>query len=235
MQMAITFLAVVGGMIFSLAVAVLAGTVTAGFLVLPRASRQWWLTGYFLSAGRTGGVASLANQSLRGLLTRVAGSAPGVPAGALAAAIVVGVIGLLGAAAFCRSGRPVHGWVLCALTGLLVSPISWDHHWVWMVPAMILLADTALRTGRARRRALWIATSALAAVFLDWLWVKPGNGVTPWEALSLVHKPLEYPWRSTELILGNAYVLAGLVLFAAMIAGCAELIAPRVGSGAQGS
>ena len=165
----------------------------------------------------------------------MAGSAPGVPAGALAVAIATGVIGLLGAAAFCRSGRPVHGWVLCALTGLLVSPISWDHHWVWMVPAMILLADTALRTGRARRRALWIATSALAAVFLDWLWVKPGNGVTPWEALSLVHKPLEYPWRSTELILGNAYVLAGLVLFAAMIAGCAELIAPRVGSGAQGS
>jgi alpha-1,2-mannosyltransferase len=217
------------------AVAVLAATMTAGFAVLPRASRQWWLTGYFLDTGRIGGGVSLANQSLRGLLTRMAGSAQAAVPGALAAAIAAGVIGLLAAAAFYRSGRPVHGWVLCALTGLLVSPISWDHHWVWMVPVLVLLADAALRAGRGRRWALWIAASALVAVFTDWPWVAPGDGVAPWRVLPLVYGPHEHPWPSTGLILGNAYVLAGLVLFGAMIAGSAELIAPSVASSALDS
>ena len=197
------------------AVAVLGGTMIAGFAVLPRASRHWWLTGYFLGTGRTGGVASLANQSLRGLLTRAAGTAPGVPAGALAAAIVVGVIGLLGAAAFCRSGRPVHGWVLCALTGLLVSPISWDHHWVWMVPVMVLLADAAVRAGRARRWALWIATAALIAVFFDWPGEMTGEGLL---APRGVYGPELFHWHGPDRVFQNAYVLAGLVLFGAMIA-----------------
>ena len=42
------------------------------------------------------------------------------------------------------------GWLTCALTGLLVSPISWDHHWVWIVPALALLADAAVRAMRRR-------------------------------------------------------------------------------------
>jgi hypothetical protein len=33
----------------------------------------------------------------------------------------------------------------CALTGLLVSPISWDHHWVWMVLATPRLIHYARR------------------------------------------------------------------------------------------
>ena len=209
------------------AVAVLAGTVIVGFLALPSASRQWWLTGYFLGARRTGGVASLANQSLRGLLTRLVGSVSAAAPGWLAIAILVGVIGLLGAAAFYRSGKPVHGWALCALTGLLVSPISWDHHWVWMVPVMVLLADDARRAKRAQRWALWIATSALAAVFLDWPWDVPGEGVAPRGVLPLVYGPggrsygQLYHWHGGELVLGNAYVLAGLVLFGGMIVAAA--------------
>jgi alpha-1,2-mannosyltransferase len=205
------------------AVAVLGGTVIGGFLVLPRASRQWWLTGYFLDAGRTGGVASLANQSLRGLLTRLAGSVPAAASWSLAIAILAGVIGLLGAALFYRSGRPVHGWALCALTALLVSPISWDHHWVWMVPVLILLADDAIRARRVRRWTLVAAPVALAAVFYDWPWVIPGKGVTPRGVLPLVYGPGEHPygqlyhWHGTELVLGNAYALAGLVLYGAMI------------------
>jgi hypothetical protein len=39
--------------------------------------------------------------------------------------------GLAAAASLHRAGRPVEGWVTCALTALLISPVSWDHHWVW--------------------------------------------------------------------------------------------------------
>jgi alpha-1,2-mannosyltransferase len=205
------------------ATAVLAGTVLTGFLVLPRASRQWWLTGYFMDAGRAGGVASLANQSLRGLITRLAGSvAAGAPASLWIAALM-GVIGVLAAAVLHQSGRPVYGWVLCALTGLLVSPISWDHHWVWMVPALVAFVDTAVRSGRARRWAAWAAAGAVLAVFADWPGQVPGDGsLVPRGVLPLVYGPGEHPygqlyhWHGSELILGNAYVLAGLVLFGAL-------------------
>jgi alpha-1,2-mannosyltransferase len=205
------------------AVAVLAATMTAGFLVLPRASRQWWLTGYFLNVHRTGGVASLANQSLRGLLTRMAGSVAAAAPGALAAALAVAVIGLLAAAAFYQSGRPVHGWVLCALTGLLVSPISWDHHWVWTVPVLVLLTDAIVRAGPARRWILGLAAAALAAVFFDWPGEVAGEGpLAPRGLLPLVYGPGAHPYshhlRGLAVVFGNAYVFAGLVLFGAMIA-----------------
>jgi alpha-1,2-mannosyltransferase len=205
------------------AVAALAATVGAGFIVLPGASRQWWLTGYFMDAGRTGGVASLANQSLRGLLTRLAGSVPAAAPGSLGIAIGVGVIGLLGAALFYQSGKPVHGWALCALTGLLASPISWDHHWVWMVPVLVLLADGAVRARRAQRWALWIATFALLAVYSDWPWKLQGV-LIPRGVLPLVYWPGEHPygelyhWHGVEVLFGNAYILGGLVLFGAMVA-----------------
>ena len=207
------------------ATAALAGTIIVGFSVLPRASRQWWLTGYFLDAGRTGGVASLANQSLRGLLTRLAGSVAAAAPAAMGIAILVGVIGLLGAAAAYQSGRPVHGWVLCAVTALLVSPISWDHHWVWMVPVLALFVDAAVRAGRVQRWVLWAAACAVAAVYFDWPGAVPGAGpMVPRGLLPLVYGPGEHPygqlyhWHGSEVILGNAYVLGGVVLFTALIA-----------------
>src|SRR5579875_3547784 len=99
------------------AAAAFAGTIAVGFAVLPGPSASYWLTGYFIRPGRTGGVDSLVNQSLL-------------------VAIAVALAGLAGGAAFARSGRPVHGWVLVGITSVLVSPISWDHHWVWIVPLL---------------------------------------------------------------------------------------------------
>jgi alpha-1,2-mannosyltransferase len=225
-----------------LATAALAGTVVIGFSVLPRASRQWWLTGYFLSAGRTGGVASLANQSLRGLLTRLAGSVAAAAPASLGIAILVGVIGVLGAAVLHQSGRPVHGWVLCAVTALLVSPISWDHHWVWMVPVLVVFVDAAVRAERVQRWARWAAACALAALFFDWPVAVPGTGaMVPRGLLPLVYGPGEHPygqlyhWHGSEVILGNAYALGGVVLFIAMIAtaliGWPSRAVPPPGSG----
>ena len=58
----------------------------------------------------------------------------------------------------------------CALTALLISPISWDHHWVWLAPGLALLVDAAQgrRPGASRavvrrsiRRRAW-------AVFAAW-------------------------------------------------------------------
>ena len=44
-----------------------------------------------------------------------------------------------------RRGYRMSGFLCCAFTGLLVSPISWTHHWVWTVPLLVWLIVTAWR------------------------------------------------------------------------------------------
>lgn len=60
-----------------------------------------------------------------------------------------------------RFGEP-YGLAVCALTGVLVSPISWSHHWVWwVVPAMCL----AFEAHRRRSLGLWLLLAAVAIPF----------------------------------------------------------------------
>ena len=64
-------------------------------------------------------------------------------------ALVTAVAGLACAALLDRAGHPLPGLLACALTGLLISPISWDHHWVWIVPGVAVAAAYAVRATRA--------------------------------------------------------------------------------------
>ena len=81
----------------------------------------------------------------------------------LVLAVAVGLAGLAAAARLHAAGRPVAGWLTCALTGLLVSPISWDHHWVWIAPGLAAGADAALRASGRSRQAAWGLLAALGA------------------------------------------------------------------------
>ena len=38
-----------------------------------------------------------------------------------------------------KTGDTLATVIIVQLFGLLVSPISWSHHWVWMVPALLWL------------------------------------------------------------------------------------------------
>ncbi|MEP7022376.1 MAG: hypothetical protein ABJB47_00875 [Actinomycetota bacterium] len=86
----------------------------------------------------------------------------------LGVAVAVGCLGLAAAAQLDRYGQPTAGWMTCAVTGVLVSPISWDDHWVWIVPMLVLLTHAAVRTRRSARLACWAIAAAAAAVFADW-------------------------------------------------------------------
>jgi alpha-1,2-mannosyltransferase len=120
-------------------------TVVIGWAAFPSASVAWWLGGDFLQAGRTGFVGGQPNQSLRGALTRLAGSVNGAQPAWLAVAVAVALAGLAAAVLLRRRGRSFAGLIACALTALLVSPISWDHHWVWLAPGLALLIDAGRR------------------------------------------------------------------------------------------
>src|SRR5215467_14363712 len=224
----------------AMACAGFAFTVLLGFVVLPRDSAKWWFDGLFVQGGRTGFTGWAGNQSLDGLITRLAGSVNAAKPAWIAVAVLVAAIGVTGAALLDRKGYPVPALLMAALTGLLVSPISWDHHWVWIAPRALTAAHYAVRAWRRKNKqaaaALGIGAAATVAWFGDWparlftarlnlgndslglLWI-PRNtnpvyyqwyGDRPWFT--------EYHWHGLALIAGHAYVLAGLGLLGLLLA-----------------
>ncbi|MDS0133362.1 DUF2029 domain-containing protein [Amycolatopsis sp. CM201R] len=144
---------------FRSAARVVGGFVVAGallWLIRPSASFTYW-TKLVFDAGRIGGVDYVGNQSLKGLVTRI-----GLPETAgnavwlLAAVAVMAVV----AVTIVRAAEPVLGLTACALGGLLVSPISWTHHWTWCVPVLVLAGWYAWRFDRAIR---WLAAAVVVA------------------------------------------------------------------------
>ncbi len=211
-------------------------TVALGFAVRPGDSRVWWLNGLFAKGSRTGFIGWEGNQSLQALITRLSGSISAGQPVWLAVAVVTLVIGLVSAAALSRAGHPVVGVLTCALTGLLVSPISWDHHWVWIVPGVTVLACYGLR---ARGRVRWACLTGAVAVtglFAAWpgswwgqpiylggasdgfIWVPPNTNPGLFAKFGDRPSYVEYHWSGWQLIAGNLYVLTGIATFVVVVA-----------------
>jgi len=140
------------------ALGVFAGTILLAFVVVPGDSTAYWF-GPGLSANRPGPPQAPFNESLRGVFARLLGTDEPVNLVWLASAAVVGLLGLAVAVMLHREGFLLRGVLVCALTALLVSPVSWLPHWVWAVPVLILLGSLALR----QRSAWWFTLTALTA------------------------------------------------------------------------
>ncbi|GAA4188509.1 hypothetical protein GCM10022252_23880 [Streptosporangium oxazolinicum] len=121
------------------------GTVAIGFLLLPADSRDYW-GGKFFDTQRviTDPETNYFNQSIRGVLFLMPGSWSTTPLW-LALCAVVGAGGLLVAAWTAKKAGELAGVTACAIVGLLVSPVSWPHHWVWCIPLLVLWAYRAQR------------------------------------------------------------------------------------------
>jgi alpha-1,2-mannosyltransferase len=215
--------------------ATFAGSAAVGFVFLPHVSVKYWLTGYFLHPGNVGDAGSLVNQSLYATLARAAGSVRSVVPVWLAVSVAVAAVGLAAAAVLHRSGRPVAGWVTCAVTALLVSPISWDHQWVWVVPVLALLADAAVRARGAARWARVALAAAVASVFGGWPEYWTGQlAFVPRGLLGFFigrHPDNEkYHLHGLLLISWNLFVLGGLAMLAVAVAAAARTLA-RAGAG----
>jgi alpha-1,2-mannosyltransferase len=207
-------------------------TVIIGFIALPNASVTWWLDGNFFQAGRTGFVGGAQNQSLRGIMTRLIGSVNGTVAPWLLVAVVVGLLGLAAAVVLDQRGYTFAGLMAAALTALLISPISWDHHWVWIAPGLALIVDAAVRAGRAGQTGLRAAWYALAAVvlllFAAWpdFWNATAGllqggliNYAPAQGFPSGDHPAykEYHWHGLQLLAGNLELLVGLGLFVVVL------------------
>jgi alpha-1,2-mannosyltransferase len=113
------------------AVLTFAGATGLGMLLAPADSVTYWYTALF-DPGRIGGAAFVTNQSLRGELTRL-----GVDQGVWVVLVVAVLVAAWHGAR--RAVDPAAAVLLVAAAGLLASPVSWSHHWVWIVPALAVL------------------------------------------------------------------------------------------------
>jgi len=184
------------------AAAVFAATVIAGFAVMPGSSAHYW-DATFLNPGRVSPVQNEENQSLLGALSRTLHT-PHVGAPWLILAIVVALAGLALAARAQRRGDEALGFSLCAVTGLLISPISWTHHWVIAVPALLLAALALYRDQNRKPLTRILGMAAIGALaVIGWTRLAREVPGSHWLHLSAL-----------GIIDSEVYVLAGLVALA---------------------
>jgi alpha-1,2-mannosyltransferase len=97
---------------------------------------RYYFTDLLGDAHRVGPIATSFNQTWRGGISRILGHDAGFGPVVLAAIAVTALLAVLAWRAL--DGPDQLGKLLVVeLFGLLLSPISWTHHWVWLVPLMI--------------------------------------------------------------------------------------------------
>lgn len=205
-------------------------TIGLGFALLPHASAVYW-GGKF--ARLSSNPFHLDNQSLNGVALRLTHAGSDAHAFWLVAGVVVAIAGLATSILASRGGHELLGLVTCAATGLLVSPIAWSHHYVYVIPALALAAYGPRRLGYR------ILGVALVVGLFGWWPLPIGNrgGYDPHAQLRprgwLLLAPnrgnhpttIEFTWRGPDLILGNYYVLTLLAFIAATA--CALMLTRR--------
>lgn len=189
-----------------------------GFVAARADSVDFWIHATFADSRRVSSPLSIGtvfNQSLNGVTHRLLGD--GVATTVVWAVLAVGtlVLGFSVALALQRQGFVLGAVLACAVTGLLIAPLTWHEHWVWIVPIVICLAEV----GRRAYRWAPMMAPALPCIavipFLMWpLRVHDsGQEVGPGSILSLArnrwdggnHHPL-------IAFAGAAYVLVGVGL-----------------------
>ena len=114
-----------------------------GLIVYPRPSREYWLHLVF-DTKRPGSPAYYGDQSLFAALERLNITWVWFPL-----ALVLGAAGLWRARRAHQAGAEVAAVALVGLTAVVVSPISWQHHGVWIVLAAGVLVAWATTVPRA--------------------------------------------------------------------------------------
>jgi alpha-1,2-mannosyltransferase len=113
------------------------------------------------------------------------------------------------------AGEPTLALMCVALFGLMVSPVSWSHHWVWALPTLITTVVVAYR----RRNVVLALLSAAGVALMVWI---------PLELLPKHHESTASWWRQ---LLGMSYVWWA----AAVIVAAGVTVTTRVAASLQRS
>jgi uncharacterized membrane protein len=168
-----------------------------GFIAAPSATRLYW-TRIFFDTRRVGSP-YISNQSPYGALVRLLHGTGNVGAWYLAIPVTLGLVGIAVSATYMRQDMWLEATVTAGTTSLLVSPISWTHHWVWVIPAL------ALAGKRPRLRSWLLAASTYFLFLLAPMWWTPWHG-----------GPGEYGFHGLQSFVANCYLAAGLAFLICM-------------------
>jgi alpha-1,2-mannosyltransferase len=203
--------AVVTGLVVTLASAVVA----------PRASLGFWSR---LAHGDTGlgrSIIYYTNQSVMADLVRVLGFGTGAVLGLLLSAAVA-ALGVWAAVRWHRAGDVGMAVNLCGVASLLASPVSWLHHFVWVVPLALSLVQRS--SGRVALPA-WFAVPTW--VFIGWVVASPfrrlPNGAD-----------VELTWTWSQNLLASMTAVLGVVVLVAGVAAARPLLPASGASAASG-
>jgi len=163
-----------------------AGIATATFVaasalataVLPGDSKTFWTDALWHSE-RLRANDGTSNQSLRGMWLRAVHDGHLSAALWVASALIVAILGFRRAVAAARDGDELTGVALTGLLALLLSPVSWIHHFCWLLLVLAAIAGD----GRDRRRVTAaVVVFAFYVVKLPWIgahWAQHGGPVVP--------------------------------------------------------
>jgi alpha-1,2-mannosyltransferase len=176
------------------------GTIGLSAVVVGDQTR-YYFTELLGDASRVGPIGTSFNQSWRGGISRILGHDAGFGPVVLAAIAVTAVLALLAWRAIGGATDRLGAIIVVQLFGLLLSPISWTHHWVWLIPLMIWLLHGPLRERLGARIFGW-GWLALTVIGVPWLlsFAQP----TIW----VISRPWYLAWA------GLIYIVATLVTLA---------------------
>jgi len=156
------------------------------FAVIPVDAARFWRDSA-TDPSRVGSVHWIFNQSLNGLVSRASHLAPWSLAVAIGVAAVLAVPAVWLVVRLHRRGEDAAALLVTAFYGLLLSPVSWSHHWIWAVPLITLLLVKGKR---------WAAAAVTLLFVSQIVMLVPNGGDT------------EFGWGLGWSVLGNIYVLA---------------------------
>lgn len=153
-------------------------------------SVEYW-TETVRDTDRIGSATYFTNQNIAGMLARL-GLGEGLRFGLwVAACFAVLALTLWAARRVLRLDEPMLALVCIAMFGLVVSPVSWSHHWVWVLPTLLVTAVAAYR-----HQNVALATVGVVGVVLTAF-------VAPMELMPVHHEAAASWWRQ---LAGGAYV-----------------------------
>jgi alpha-1,2-mannosyltransferase len=183
------------------------GSIALAWAILPTASLTFW-TKILPDTGRIGGPAYVDNLSVKGLLLHL-----GLPDSGLTSMLwLVLSLSLAAVAAL------VIAWAVAAdenfvavsataVLMLLISPVSWSHHWVWMAVALpcmgFAIHRVPSRNGRMRLAGWIIVAFSALAFYLTPKYLSVMAGAAEWG------KDPETQW---QLIVASLGVLCGIAM-----------------------
>lgn len=169
-----------------------------GFAILWGPSVYYWTRLAGGDSGVNDGIIYVDNQSVWALWARLSHESG---LGGAWLGVVVLVLGLVAAVWMYRWGQPRLALVLTGVTSLLASPISWSHHFVWVVVLLVVVwQERALPTSYrifALGYGLWVSLAPF--------WYLPHT------------EGAEYHFNAWELAVDNLGIVWGVALLVASI------------------